>query len=284
MPDVSSSVVSPIFVGRAQELAALERAMQAGAEGQPIFALIGGEAGVGKTRLVEELSARATDAGFLVLVGHCLELGADGLPLAPLVDALRALARARSRDELLELLGPARRGLARLLPELDPEAAADAREADGRAAQLLELVLGLVNRLSAERPLMLVLEDLHWADQSTLELVAFLVRSMREARVLLVATYRSDELHRRHPLRPLLSGWERVRSVERLELARFDRDEVSTQLDAILARKSGPELVDVIFDRSGGNAFLVEELVGVVQAGGDPTDLPPSLRDVLLAR
>jgi DNA-binding CsgD family transcriptional regulator/tetratricopeptide (TPR) repeat protein len=107
---------------------------------------------------------------------------------------------------------------------------------------------------------------------------------MREARVLLVATYRSDELHRRHPLRPLLSGWERVRSVERLELARFDRDEVSTQLDAILARKSGPELVDVIFDRSGGNAFLVEELVGVVQAGGDPTDLPPSLRDVLLAR
>jgi len=175
--------------------------------------------------------------------------------------------------------------LARLLPELDPDLAALPVDRDGgQAAQLLELVLALVTRLSADRPLLLVIEDLHWADQSTLELVAFLVRSMRDLRVLLVATYRSDELHRRHPLRPLLTGWERVRSVRRIELPRFDRAEVGAQLDAILSRTPGAELVDVIFDRSGGNAFLVEELAGTVQRGGDPADLPPSLRDVLLSR
>lgn len=179
------------------------------------------------------------------------------------------------------LLGSARRGLARLLPELDPDTAA-ALPSDGvQAAQLLELVLGLIGRLSAARPVMLVLEDLHWADQSTLELLAFLVRSLRDMPVLLVATYRSDELHRRHPL---LTGWERVRSVHRIELPRFERDEVAAQLDAILARESGPELIDLVCDRSGGNAFLVEELAGVVRAGGDPADLPPSLRDVLLSR
>jgi DNA-binding CsgD family transcriptional regulator/tetratricopeptide (TPR) repeat protein len=152
-----------------------------------------------------------------------------------------------------------------------------------QSAQLLELVLGLLGRLSAVRPVLLVLEDLHWADQSTLELVAFLVRSLRAVRVLLVATYRSDELHRRHPLRPLLTGWERVRTVDRVELLRFQRDEVATQLAAILADEPGPGLVDLVFDRSGGNAYLVEELAGVVRRGGDPADLPPSLVDVLLS-
>ena len=209
-----------------------------------------------------------------MLLGHCIELGAEGLPLAPLVNALRALTRAIPGDELAQVVGPAAPGLARLLPELSPDPAARI-PADGiQSAQLLELVLGLLGRLSAARPVMLVLEDLHWADQSTLELVAFLVRSLRAARVLLVATYRSDELHRRHPLRPLLTGWERVRTVDRIELLRFQRDEVATQLAAILAAEPRPGLLDLVFDRSGGNAYLVEELAGVVRRGGDPADLP----------
>jgi DNA-binding CsgD family transcriptional regulator len=101
---------------------------------------------------------------------------------------------------------------------------------------------------------------------------------------MLVATYRSDELHRRHPLRPLLTGWERVRSVDRLELRRFDRGEVTAQLAAILGADPAPGVADVVFDRSGGNAYLVEELADVVRGEGDPADLPPSLRDVLLSR
>jgi DNA-binding CsgD family transcriptional regulator len=265
-------------------MASLAAPMQRACGGDAAFALIGGEAGVGKTRLVGELAARASDAGFMVLVGHCIELGAEGLPLAPLIGALRVLARSTPADELAELLGPARPRLARLLPELDPGGAA-ALPSDGvQAGQLLELVLWLIGRLSAARPVMLVLEDLHWADQSTLELLAFLVRSLREVRVLLVATYRSDEMHRRHPLRPLLISWERLRSVHRIELPSFGREEVAAQLEAILTRESEPELVDLICDRSGGNPFLVEELAGIVLAGGDPALLPPSLRDVLLSR
>jgi DNA-binding CsgD family transcriptional regulator len=102
--------------------------------------------------------------------------------------------------------------------------------------------------------------------------------------VLLALTYRSDELHRRHPLRPLLAGWERVRGVDSIELRRFDRGEVAAQLAAILDAEPADDLVDEVFDRSGGNAYLVEELAGVVREGGDPGALPPSLRDVLLSR
>ncbi len=149
---------------------------------------------------------------------------------------------------------------------------------------MLELVLGLLHRLSDLQPVLLLIEDLHWADQSTLDLIAFLARSLREARVLLVATYRSDELHRRHPLRPLLTGWERVRSIGRIELRRFERAEVVAQLTAILGTEPAPDVVDIIFDRSGGNAYLVEELAGAVRSDGDLADLPPSLKDVLLSR
>jgi DNA-binding CsgD family transcriptional regulator/tetratricopeptide (TPR) repeat protein len=284
---MSEDVQSPVFVGRRDELATLMALLDRAREGEPGFAIIAGEAGVGKTRLVGELTGRAESSGFMVLTGHCVELGAEGLPLAPLIDALRALARKTPPDELAEVLGPARRGLGRLLPELDP-AGLDQDQVpaqDGiQVAQLLELVLGLLGRVSARRPLLLVLEDLHWADQSTRELVAFLIRSLRGVRVLLLASYRSDELNRRHPLRPLVASWERLRSVSHLELRRFDHAEVTAQLAAIFAAEPDAGLVDLVFDRSGGNAYLVEELAGVVRDGGDPADLSPSLRDVLLSR
>jgi DNA-binding CsgD family transcriptional regulator/tetratricopeptide (TPR) repeat protein len=151
-------------------------------------------------------------------------------------------------------------------------------------AQLLELVLGTLSRLSAVQPVLFAVEDLHWADQSTLDLIAFLFRSLRNARVLVVVTYRSDELHRRHPLRPLLTSWERDRSIDRIDLRRFDRGEVAAQLQAILGEAPAPGVADTVFDRSGGNAYLVEELAGTVRADGGPADLPPSLMDVLLAR
>jgi DNA-binding CsgD family transcriptional regulator len=281
---VSATLVSPVLVGRRDELSTLAAARERAEGGDPAIVLLGGEAGVGKTRLVEEAAARATQAGARVLIGGCVELGGDALPFAPLVDALRSLSRSTPEPELGELLGPARRELARLLPELDPDAALAASVDGGRTSQLLELVLGVLGRLAAERPLVLVIEDLHWADASTLDLVALLVRALRGVRVLLVVTYRSDELHRAHPLRPLLTGWERVRSVEHIELSRFARDEVAAQLQAILATAPEAQFVDVVYDRSEGNAFLVEEILGAVQTGADPHALPPSLRSVLLAR
>jgi DNA-binding CsgD family transcriptional regulator len=281
---MSVSVVSPVFIGRQREMAALAAPMRRAEGGEPAVVLIGGEAGVGKSRLAGELAALGSAAGFCVLTGQCIELGADGLPLAPLVDALRALARMTPVGELGELLGPAGPGLARLLPELGSGAAAPAPGEGLQAGQLMELVLGLLGRLSAARPVMFVIEDLHWADQSTLDLAAFLVRALRAVPVLLVITYRSDELHRRHPLRSLLSGWERVRSVDHIELRRFDRGEVAAQLAAILGGQPSPAVAEEVFDRSGGNAYLVEEIAGVIRDGGDPGDLPPSLRDVLLSR
>ncbi len=278
------SVVSPVFIGRRTELASLTTRLDRVQAGQPAVALIGGEAGVGKTRLARELAASAAARGFQVLTGQCIELGAEGLPLAPLLDALRELTRGVPPQARVELLGPGAAGLARLLPDLAPGDQGRSDGQDLQKAQLMEMVLGLFDRLSAAQPVMFLIEDLHWADQSTLDLTAFLARSLRDSGVLLVATYRSDELHRRHPLRPLLTGWERDRSIERIELPRFDRGEVTAQLAAILGGDPAAGTVDIIFDRSGGNAYLVEELAGAVGGHGDLTDLPPSLRDVLLSR
>jgi len=116
-------------------------------------------------------------------------------------------------DELDELLGSARPELARLLPELGSgDAASLPPPAEEGSTRLLEMVFGLIGRLAADQPLMVVIEDLHWADQSTLDLVSLLVRALRGVPVLLVLTFRSDEMHRAHPLWPLISGWERVRS------------------------------------------------------------------------
>jgi DNA-binding CsgD family transcriptional regulator/tetratricopeptide (TPR) repeat protein len=241
--------------------------------------------GVGKTRLVSEAAERARDAGARVLTGSCVELGGEGLPFMPLADALRSLMRVTPPEQLDEFVGPARLELARLVPELDPDTALSASApGEPRTPRLLELVLGVIQRLAADRPLMFVIEDLHWADHSTLDLVTLLVRALRGVRVLVVVSFRSDEVHRGHPLRPLVSGWERVNSVQRIELERFTAEQVAGQLEGILGAAPPRRLVELVYDRSEGNAFLVEEILGAVQTGADPDHLPMSLRDVLLAR
>jgi DNA-binding CsgD family transcriptional regulator len=218
-----------------------------------------------------------------VLIGGCVELGGEGMPLAPLVDILRTISRTVPPDHLDECFGPARSEFARLLPELDPRVTAGPAP-EGSATQLYEHVHGLLTRLAATRPTLIVVEDLHWADRSTRDLIVFLVQTLRELGVMLLITYRSDELHRRHPLRPLIVGWERVRAVERLEVGRFRRAEVAEQLRAIRDDPPSAAFATVVFERSQGNAFLVEEILAAVDGGADPGDLPPSLRDVLLAR
>jgi predicted ATPase len=282
---MSGGIVSPVFVGRDTELAELADAMAVAGGGDPVFALVGGEAGIGKTRLAGELSVRAAAAGFAVLTGNCVELGAEGLPLAPVISALRGLSGVLPPAELSGVAGPAAGSLARLLPEFTPPGG-PATVADS-AVSLPELVAGLLGRLCAQRPVLLVIEDLHWADQSTLELLAYLVRTARGMPLLAVLTFRSDELGRRHPLRALLAGWERVRSARRIELASLGRGEVVGQLTGILGASPEPDVAEAIFDRSGGNAYLVEELAGMAAHAGRPgcaAGLPASLRDVLLHR
>jgi DNA-binding CsgD family transcriptional regulator len=281
---VNAGLVSPVFVGRHDELAEIHDVLGQAAEGQPGCLLVGGEAGIGKTRLIEEASKLATADGVRVITGHCVQLSGGGLPFAPLIDALRQLLRTMPADELDAALGIARPHLARLLPGLETGDAVGPSDSGMPGSALLEMVLGVLERLSAAGPVLFVIEDAHWADQSTRELVAYLIQALREVPVVVLMTYRSDEMHRRHPLRPLLTTWDRLRSVRRIELRRFDRDEVAAQLAAILGSEPDAQLVDTVFGRSEGTPFLVEEILGSARAGGDVTLLPPSMRDLLLTR
>ncbi|MGC4978618.1 helix-turn-helix transcriptional regulator [Streptomyces sp. DT199] len=277
---VETRSVSPVFVGRAEELGTLHDALVRACEGEPQALLIGGEAGVGKTRLVEEFAAAARDRGAVVALGGCVEIGADGLPFAPFSTALRALRRELP-GELAAAAAGQEEELARLLPELG-ESRAGRHDEDGMA-RLFELTARLLERVTAEHTVVLALEDLHWADASTRHLLSYLLRTLRTGRLVVLATYRSDDIHRRHPLRPLLAELDRLRTIRRLELARFNRDEVGRQVTGILAHEPEPERVDAIFERSDGNAFFVEELA-VAAHEGCRTGLTDSLRDLLLVR
>ncbi|GAA3540485.1 LuxR family transcriptional regulator [Nonomuraea rosea] len=273
---MSIHAVSPLFVGRARELSALGDALVRARAGASSTVLVGGEAGVGKTRLIKEFTERAHDA--MVLVGGCLELGTEGLPFAPFTAVLRGLVRELGRDGVAALVpGGTTRGLARLLPEFGEP---DKEGAEARA-RLFEQVLGLLERLAEERPVLLVVEDAHWADRSTRDLLSFLVRYQRTAgRLLTVVTYRTDELHRTHPLRPLLAELGRIEWVTRAELRRLTRREAVAQAASILEREPSPATMDLIYARSEGNPLFVEALLN--DAGGDDA-LPESLRDLLLA-
>jgi predicted ATPase len=253
-------VMSGRFVGRAEELALLGELLGRAAGGEPLVALVGGEAGVGKTRLVERLAATAGEQGVRVLRGGCVPLGEEGLPFAPVTDALRGLAGDLDPAELAAVAGPARADLARLVPGLawGADAAADAGAADAGQGRLFALLLGMVERLAAEAPLLWVMEDLHWADRSTRDLVAFFAASLRSGRVLLLCSFRSDELHRLHPLRGLLGELARNRRVRRLELARFTRAELTEQLGGLLGADPPARLVDEVLARSEGNPFFTE--------------------------
>ncbi|MFE0699030.1 AAA family ATPase [Streptomyces sp. NPDC058872] len=279
---VETRSVSPVFVGRAGELTALTEGLSRATGGEPQALLIGGEAGVGKTRLIEEFLDTACQRGAVVALGGCVELGADGLPFAPFSAALRALRRALP-EEFADAADGQEGELARLLPELGDPGGHDPSDEDS-TARLFELTVRLLERLATSRTTVLVLEDLHWADASTRHLFTYLLRTLRHGRIVVVASYRADDIHRRHPLRPLLAELDRLRTIRRIELARFTRTEVHRQLTGILAAEPAPGLVDEVFDRSDGNAFFVEELVVSHTAGCAPGQLSDSLRDLLLVR
>ncbi len=275
-------VSSARFIGREPELTELESALTGAREGRPSIAFVAGESGVGKTRLLREIELRAGEAGGIALGGECIELGGEEVPYAPLTAALRPLVHEEN-PVFGRLTESARCELARLAPELgDPPAP---RGEDGREEaqrQLFDALLALLSALSEEQPVLLWLEDVHWADRSTRSFLVYLARSLRSERVLTVATYRSDELHRRHPMRPLLAELERLPGTRRIELARFDRDEVRIQLADIAGAEPDDAALDRLFARSEGNPLFSEELLAAgVDGRGAP---PPTLRDALLLR
>jgi DNA-binding CsgD family transcriptional regulator len=266
---VGTPITDVRFVGRGEELAALAAAYAAATGERASLVVVGGDAGVGKTRLLAEFTSRL-DA--MVLRGGCLPLGATGLPFSPVVEVLRALAGEGGSTD----------GLPPVLAGLVPGHPADPAAAPSSQAQLVQAFLGLLERLAAGRTVVLVLEDLHWADRSTRQLLAFVAHNLRDQRLLVVATYRADDLHRQHPLRPLLAELRRNARARRVELPPFAPAEVAEYLAAATGSRPSPETVAAVVDRTEGNAFFIEELLAADGLGGRA--LPESFRDVLLVR
>jgi DNA-binding CsgD family transcriptional regulator len=300
---MAGSLSSPILVGRASELAVLDAALDRSAGGSSSIVLIGGDAGLGKTRLLEEFAGGARRSGARVLVGGSIDLGGGGLPYGPFLEVFRQLRTTFEPAELTALIGDIAPELASLVPEfashvaLQPdEAGVAAAPAGGPSAavsaaagqgRLFELTLALIARVSAPQPLVIGLEDLHWSDPATRDLLAFLARNLHGNRVLVVGTYRTDDLVRGHPLLVRLAELSRLPNVERLELRPLDLDEQGGQLAGILGRKPARGLVERVHARAQGNPFFAEELLA--SETGTPErrsaeSVPESLRDILLAR
>ena len=281
-PGMAGRLVSPTLVGRAPELAALEDALDRAVRGTPVHQLVAGEAGVGKSRLVRETSSLAAARGFRVLSGSCADVGEGGVPYGPIVEALRTLVRGLEPSAIDSIVGDARGDLARLVPALG-SAPEPSTPTEFVAPRLLDGILGVLQRLAEVRPVLFIVEDLHWADAATREAIAFLARQLDTDRVLLLMTFRADELHRRHPLLPWIAELERSGRVERVALVRLDADETAALLEAILGEPPTASLVDRVHRRSDGNPFFVEELLGAgAKAASGP--IPATLREVLLTR
>jgi DNA-binding CsgD family transcriptional regulator/tetratricopeptide (TPR) repeat protein len=262
------------MVGRERELDALAEAFASTCEGTPCVVLIGGEAGVGKSRLVAEFTAGLPGRA-RVLPGNCLALGADGLDFAPFIAILRGLVRELGAVDVLNLLPRGEAGdLGRLLPALGPPPAPG--DTALARARLFEQVLTLLEGLAEQQPIVLVVEDAHWADRSSRDLLGFIARSC-EAALLTVVTYRTDELGPADPLRPVLADLARLKRGRYLELGRLARSDTARQLRGLLGHEPAPEDVNRIYRRSGGNPLLVEALLA------DDEPVPGPIRDLLVA-
>ncbi|HET9103611.1 MAG TPA: AAA family ATPase [Solirubrobacteraceae bacterium] len=278
-----SRLTSNRLVGRVGELAELRLAAREAASGQPALVLLGGDSGVGKTRLISELEAalRADDPDTLILHGEGVEPADGELPYAPLLSALRPLVRGRHAS-LDELSAGSRAQLGSLLPSLQGGELPPTREDGTGQVRLFEAMLELLDLAGERSPVALVLEDMHWADRSTRAFVAFLARSLRSERLFVLLSYRTDELYRRHPLRPLLAELERLERARLIRLEPFDREELGQALEDILGSSPGGALLERLFARAEGNPLFTEELLAVGLDGRGAA--PQSLRDAFLVR
>ena len=284
LPDMPGRVTSPLFVGRRDELAVVEAALEHAVSGDPVHLLVAGEAGIGKTRLVAEATRLARSRGFTVLHGAAISVGEQGLPFGPIVDALRGLVQDVGAAEARGLAGRAAPDLARLLPAFGSATGETATEARWAQTRLFEALLGFLARLATRAPVLLVVEDLHWADTATRDAVTFLVGGLRTVPVTVLGTYRTDELHRRHPLLPWLAELDRRAQVQRVLLERFERAAVAEMLESILGRPAPAGIVDEVFERSDGNPFFAEELLAASDDGRVARRLSGTLTEILLAR
>jgi DNA-binding CsgD family transcriptional regulator len=242
--------------------------------GQAIVLLVSGDAGVGKTRLLTELAAEAAHRGFMILSGRCAEL-AETVPYLPLADALRSAAGGQLADALAT-----RPVLTRLLP--DREITRQPGDLPGLAQQqLFGAVVGMLTELAEAQPVLLVLEDLHWADRSTRDLVTFLSRVLRRERIAMALSYRTDDMHRSHPLRPVVGELLRLPSVTAVDVGPLEPAAMAVHLTHLASGLQDATAIDRVIERAEGNAYFAEELLATSSAG---SVLPTGLADLLVAR
>src|SRR6478735_6720223 len=283
MGDVATAGIRQTLVGRDAELAELSsllgvRPPDLNASPTPRAVLLAGDAGVGKTRLLTELRDLAVTDGWQVVAGHCLDFGDSALPYLPFSEVMGRLAT--DLPDVVETVSGVHPALGRLQPgrRMLTGARQDAGSVD--RGDLFEAMHSLLSAAAAKAPLLLVIEDAHWADQSTRDMISFLFSRPFADPVGIVVSYRAEDLHRRHPLRGQVAEWSRVRGVDRLQLNPLSDTEVRT-----LVRELHPDpiteadLSDIV-TRAEGNAFFVEELVGTTWGGRVPEDLA----EVLLVR
>ncbi|HEX5479611.1 MAG TPA: AAA family ATPase, partial [Dehalococcoidia bacterium] len=269
------SIVCPFVIGRTEFLEPFERVVDIVCSGEGRVITIAGEAGIGKSRLVAELRACARavtpEASLRVLEGHCFEPD-ESLPYAPMLDFLRTLLDGIPHDDAVALLGPEAGAIARLLPELKldgAEAPWSEAEPEQERRRLFRALVQLITRLSREQPLLLVIEDVHWSDETSLECLLHLIRAIASERVLVLLTYRSDEV--RPPLAHFLAALDRGRMAIEWPLRRLSVAEVSEMITAIfdLTSPPHPEFVRPLHELTEGNPFFIEEVLKSLIAAGD---------------
>ncbi|MGZ6367147.1 MAG: helix-turn-helix transcriptional regulator [Ktedonobacteraceae bacterium] len=264
-------VVCPTIVGRATELAALHVIVREIEEGQSRIVLLSGEAGIGKSRLVAEIETEAGSKGLLVLQGNCFQRDLTS-PYAPLLDLIR-LYIANQPPEVREAeLQPFAHELLAVLPDLvTPAPDSIVHPMSGPEQEKRRLFVALTTILTkqaAGRPLLLVIEDIHWCDESSLEFLQHFMRHSTSSPWLILLTYRSDEVH------PALTNWlaqqDRERRAQEFSLARFSREDVDAMLTAIfdLNPSTRSELLNTLYPLSEGNPFFVEEVLTSLRADG----------------
>jgi DNA-binding SARP family transcriptional activator len=281
-----------VFVGRERELALLDEALAAARGGRGRLVLLSGEAGIGKSRLTEELAGRAQDMGARVLWGRCWEAG--GAPAYwPWVQALRAYVRDSETEALREQLGRGTEDVAQLLPELlelfgDPPEPPSADSEDARF-RLFDSTAAFLRRASAIRPLLVVLDDLHAADASSLLFLEFVASELADARILVLATYRDPELAPGDPTAAALAAVAR-RASSRLSLVGLQESEVASYIELTSDVQPAPGLVETIAAETEGNPLFVGEIVRLLAADGrlaQPSEplgrltIPETVRDVI---
>jgi DNA-binding CsgD family transcriptional regulator/tetratricopeptide (TPR) repeat protein len=288
MMDAVPGHPSRTLIGRDVELTEIAsllgvrpRAEEGPGSDQPHAVLLSGDAGVGKTRLLTELRDLANTDGWQVFAGHCLDFGDSALPYLPFSEVLGRMATAL--PDVVDTATGHHPALTRLQPGRRILSSHEEGESSALdRADLFEAVHELLDEAAAKAPVLLVVEDTHWADQSTRDMLSFLFSRPFEASVAVVASYRSDDLHRRHPLRAQVAEWSRIRGVERLQLQPLEAPDVRTLISELHPAPLAPEAVAGIVDRAEGNAFFVEELVGATAVPG--RWVSAELADVLLVR